>query len=407
MFDCIASQPIFNTKKEIFGYELLYRAGADSNEYDGLDGSGATKNVLVTAFSDIGIEEITGGRKAFVNFTTDLILEGIPHILSNDILVVELLEDIKPTPEVIAACRKLKRMGYLIAMDDFVYTAELEPLIQLADIFKLDFMASSPEEIKIYISKINNPRQNRRKILLAEKIENYEDYELAKSLGFTLFQGFFFCKPVTTNAKCIDTMKLSKLQLIRYMNDPDISFFALATVIKRDVVLSYRLLKIVNSAYYGLKYTVTGILHALTILGLEEMKKWVSLIVIGQVKSEKPPELIRTALVRGIFMEKLAIHLRKKLQREEYFMTGLFSLAVAIMDTTYESLMTETHLSPEICEPLITGKGERAELLSIIVNIEKAEWDAAIETAGKYHIEQKKINQYYIESMISANKLLS
>ncbi len=378
----------------------------DSTEYDGLDGTGATKNVLVTAFSDIGIEEITGGRKAFVNFTSDLILEEIPLVLSNNILVVELLEDIRPTEQILAACRKLKKRGYLIALDDFKYDAAMEPLIQLADIIKLDFMESSPSQLKACISKINNPRHNRKKILLAEKIETYEDYELAKSLGFTLFQGFFFCKPVTTNAKCIDTMRLSKLQLIRYMNDPDISFFALATVIKRDVVLSYRLLKIVNSAYYGLKYTVTGILHALTILGLEEIKKWVSLIIIGQVKSEKPPELIRTALVRGIFMEKLAIHLKKKMQREEYFMTGLFSLAVAIMDTTYESIMNETHLSPEICEPLITGKGERAELLSIIVHIEKAEWDEAIEIAKKYNIEQKKINQYYIESMISANKLL-
>jgi EAL and modified HD-GYP domain-containing signal transduction protein len=378
----------------------------DSTEYDGIDGTGATKNVLVTAFSDIGIEEITGGRKAFVNFTQDLVLEEIPHLLSNDILVVELLEDIRPTEQILSACRKLKRRGYLIALDDFIYDETLEPLIQVADIIKLDFMKSSPDQIKKYISKINNPRHTRRKILLAEKIETYENYELAKSLGFTLFQGFFFCKPVTTNAKCIDTMRLSKLQLIRYMNDPDISFFALATVIKRDVVLSYRLLKIVNSAYYGLKYTVTGILHALTILGLEEIKKWVSLIIIGQIKSEKPPELIRTALVRGIFMEKLAIHLKKKMQREEYFMTGLFSLAVAIMDTTYESIMNETHLSPEICEPLITGQGERAELLSIIVHIEKAEWDEAIEIASKYNIEQKKINQFYIESMISANKLL-
>src|SRR5690348_8748030 len=116
-------------KKEIFGYELLYRAGKDSTEYDGLDGSSATKDVLVTAFSDIGIEAITGGRKAFVNFTADLVLDEVPHMLSNDILIVELLEDVRPTEPVLAACRKLKRRGYLIALDDFTYSEEAEPLI--------------------------------------------------------------------------------------------------------------------------------------------------------------------------------------------------------------------------------------------------------------------------------------
>ncbi len=139
MFECVASQPIFNIKKEIFGYELLYRAGRDSVAYDGVDSTVATKDVLVTAFSDIGIEEITGGRKAFVNFTAELVLDEVPHMLSNDILIVELLEDVRPTEEFISACRKLKRSGYLIALDDFVYSEELEPLITLADIIKIDF----------------------------------------------------------------------------------------------------------------------------------------------------------------------------------------------------------------------------------------------------------------------------
>lgn len=330
MFECVASQPIFNIKKEIFGYELLYRAGRDSVAYDGVDSTVATKDVLVTAFSDIGIEEITGGRKAFVNFTAELVLEEVPHMLSNEILIVELLEDVRPTEEIMSACRKLKRRGYLIALDDFIYSEDLEPLIGLADIIKIDFLKYGVEDIRWNVDKVLN---NRRKILLAEKIETYEDLEVARSLGFNLFQGFFFCKPIIANAKCADVLQISKLQLIKYVTDPEVSFFDLANVIKRDLVLSYRLLKIVNSAYYGLKYTVTGILHALLILGLNEIKKWISLIVLNQIKTTKPSELIRAALVRGIFMEKLAIHQKKRKSRDEYFLVGLFSLAEAIMDT--------------------------------------------------------------------------
>jgi EAL and modified HD-GYP domain-containing signal transduction protein len=404
VFECVASQPIFNIKKEIFGYELLYRAGKDSEMYDGVDGSVATKDVLVTAFSDIGIEEITGGKKAFVNFTSDLILDEVPHMLSNDILIVELLEDVRPTEEILAACKKLKRRGYLIALDDFIYSDEVEPLLGLADIVKIDFMRYDLEDIKKSVYKVQN---NRRKILLAEKIETYEDLEVARSLGFNLFQGFFFCKPIIANAKCTEVLQISKLQLIKYVADPEVSFFDLANVIKRDLVLSYRLLKIVNSAYYGLKYTVTGILHALLILGLNEIKKWISLIVLNQIKTTKPTELIRAALVRGIFMEKLAISQKKRKSRDEYFLVGLFSLAEAIMDTPIEAILKETHLSEEIIKPLITGEGEKADLLRIIHHIERAEWDEAEELSNKCGFDQSKTNQFYIEAMIDANKLLS
>ncbi|UOO37320.1 HDOD domain-containing protein [Oscillospiraceae bacterium CM] len=382
---------------------MLYRAGQDSVEYDAEDGSSATKDVLVTAFSDIGIEAITGGRKAFVNFTADLILEEVPHMLSNDILIVELLEDVRPTEAVLAACRKLKRRGYLLALDDFIYTEEAEPLVDLADIIKIDFMKCNVDSIAKSVYRIT---RNRRKILLAEKIETYEDLELARSLGFNLFQGFFFCKPTIANAKCTETLQVSKLQLIKYIADPEVSFFDLANVIKRDLVLSYRLLKIVNSAYYGLKYTVTGILHALLILGLNEIKKWISLIVLNQIKTTKPSELIRAALVRGIFMEKIAISQKKRKYRDEYFLVGLFSLAEAIMDTPIDAILKETHLSEEITKPLITGEGEKAELLKIITHIERAEWDEARAYAAKCGVDPGKTNQFYIEAMIDANKLL-
>lgn len=403
MFDNIASQPIFNTKMEIFGYELLYRARQDSVEYDATDASSATKHVLVTAFSDIGIEDITGGKKAFVNFTAELLLCETPLMLSNNILIVELLEDIRPTEKVLAACRKLKEKGYLIALDDFVYSKEYEPLINLADIIKVDFLNCDETEIRRNVKSI---RKKHRKILLAEKVETYEDIEFARSLGFTLFQGFFFCRPKIKSSKSIDTLKISKLMLLKKIVDPDVSFYELANIIKRDVVLSYRLLKIVNSAYFGLKYYVTGILHALTILGLDEIKKWVSFILLSEIKDNKPNELIRAALIRGMFMEKLAVDLRSRKHRDEFFMVGLFSLAEAIMDTPIETVMRQTHLSWEICEPLITGGGKLAELLKIIIHIEQAEWTEAGHISDKYGIALNKINQFYIESMVSANKLL-
>lgn len=403
MFECVASQPIFNVQKDIYGYELLYRSGPNSTAYDAIDGTTATQDVLVTAFSDIGINAITGGKKAFVNFTTDLVLDEIPHILSSDILVVELLEDVRPTEQVLEACKRLKRRGYTLALDDFKYDPSLEPLIDLADIIKIDFCRTPLEEIKRAVAKIN---YNRRKILLAEKIETYEDFDLALSLGFHLFQGFFFCRPTVQNGRCTDTWPVSKLQLLRYISDPEVSFYTLANIIKRDLMLSYRLLKIVNSAYYGLEYTVTGILHALLILGLKEIKKWISLIILNQMKTNKPNELIREALVRGLFMEKVAIYQKRRKQRDEYFLVGLFSLAEAIMDAPMEVILQETHLADEITEPLITGQGVKAELIRLIQSIERAQWEDAEDAAQKAGLSLTRATQFYVEAMTDANKLL-
>lgn len=404
MHGCLASQPIFDLKKNIFGYELLYRADRNSTEYDAVDGNAATREVILTAFSEIGIERVTGGRKAFINFTTELILDEVPDMLSNDILVIELLEDIKPTEQILAVCKKLRRKGYLIALDDYRYSGETERLLEVADIVKIDFLQYDEKEIREITRKIK--KKNRRKIFLAEKVETYSDYEMAISLGFSLFQGFFFCKPAIKRAKHINALSASRLQLIGITADPDINFDALANIIKPDVVLSYRLLKIVNSAYYGLRYSVKGISHALIILGQKETKKWLSFVILEEVIGGKPNELMRAALIRGFFMENISIQKRDKNNRDEYFLIGLFSLADAIMDASLRSILKETHLSREICEPLLTRKGDRADYLKIIRHIERAEWDAADEIAQKYGLDQDVISSCYLKAIYDANRLM-
>ena len=205
----------------------------------------------------------------------------------------------------------------------------------------------------------------------------------------------------------MDASFISRIQLFRQVYDPDISFFALAETVKKDVVLSYRLLKIVNSAYYGLEYTVNGILHAITILGLVEVRKWVALIIFNQVNTGKPNELIRMGLIRGIFMEKLAVHQNHRRIKDEYFMIGLFSLADTILDAPMETIMEETHLSHDICDPLVTRKGERAEFLEIICHIERAEWEEALLISDKHGIRQDKIYRFYVEAIKEVQKLLA
>ena len=193
---------------------------------------------------------------------------------------------------------------------------------------------------------------------------------------------------------------------MRFLGENEVNFARLAEIIEHDVVLSYRLLRIVNSAYYGLQYSVTGILHALTILGVKELRKWIALIVMNEIRDDKPNELIRTALMRGLFMEQLAVYFRKRKDRDEYFMMGLFSLADVLMDAPMEAVMKQTHLSQSLTDALITGEGRMADLLKIIVHYERGEWEEALSYAEQYKVSPDTVFRFYTEALTKANQVL-
>ncbi|NLO47820.1 MAG: HDOD domain-containing protein, partial [Clostridiales bacterium] len=297
----VARQPIFTKNLNIYGYELLYRIDIGSTSfYDEVDPDTATSEAIMNTFHEIGIDRITNGKRAFVNFTKKLLLDQVATILPHRILVIEILENILPTPDVLEACRLLKKKGYILALDDFNMAPENMPFLDVADIVKIDFLATPPERIKPFIASV------RKKSIkfLAEKLETYDDFEMAKSLGFTLFQGYFFCKPVIVSAETkLTPMQLHRMQLIALSFDPNINYTKIMSVIKQDIALSFRLFRVVNSAYFGLKYTVHNIRQALAILGMDEIKKWITLISMSELKDDKPNELITMSLVRARFME--------------------------------------------------------------------------------------------------------
>jgi EAL and modified HD-GYP domain-containing signal transduction protein len=201
-------------------------------------------------------------------------------------------------------------------------------------------------------------------------------------------------------------MNLSRLQLLRLVYQKELNFQKIANVIKQDVVLSHKLLRIVNSAYYGLSLSITGILHALTILGTEGTRKWLSFVVMLDCDGDNEKMLSRMALSRGLFMESIATRLRKKRDRDMFFLFGLFSLADVLMEAPMEEVLAQTNLSPKITDALLSGEGEMAELLSILVNYERGEWDAAVEVAKAYKITEDEISQIYIESISKAYEML-
>lgn len=402
MASCIARQPIFNENLKIYGYELLYRHTAGSAAFDGVNADLASSETIMNSFHEIGTERLTNGKRAFINFTEKLLLDGVASILPRKILVIELLEDIIPTEQVLQACSKLRSKGYMIALDDFRIEADYLPLLEVADIVKIDFLETPVPLIKAFAKSLSS----KPIMLLAEKVETYEGFELAKSLGFSLFQGYFFSRPdIVRSGVTLTPLRLNCLRLIRLAFDPNIDFTKVSKIIKQDVALSYRLLRVVNSAYFGRRYSVTNIKQALAILGMDEVKKWITLISMSEITENKPDELISMSLVRARMLELLAPAVGMARHADNLFMLGLISLMDAITDMPFDELAELTNISDELISAIVTRQGEYGGLLSIVIHYERSEWDKAVELAGIYNLNENDLSDKYVEAVYWTNTL--
>lgn len=352
---------------------------------------------------DIGSRRLTGNRMAFINFTEKLLLNEIATILPKNHLVIEILEDVRPDGKILEACKSLKRQGYLLALDDFELSEENKILLSLADIVKIDFIKSSSHGgVKNEIDGISRALHELGRSgvrYLAEKVETREDYAAAKKMGFSYYQGYFFSKPEICSAKHVTPSYINQIKLIRMIANPMADYRKLAATISNDPVLTYRVLRLVNSAYYDLKYEVKSVNHALAILGIDNIRKYVTLLTIQQLTNEKPEELFRISLVRGHFLESMASLAGMRKSRNALFMLGLFSLMDVIVGLPMEEVVELTQLSESISAPLLTHEGKSADLLKVAENYERGNWDLATQIACEYGISEREMLKLYLDAI--------
>ena len=282
----IARQPIYDKNFDVFGYELLYRNGA-VNEAKIDDPNLATCETILNAFMHIGIDNLVGSALAFINLPQDFIIDETLTPLFNSQSVLEILEDVEPTPEVIEGLKRLKKRGFKIALDDFEYRESLEPFLELADIVKLDVIALNEEQIREEYERV---RKYEHIKILAEKVETQEMKEFCIELGFDYFQGFFFCKPQLVKQKQVITNKTVVLNLLNKIQNPELDYDEFQTILSQDVTLSYKLLRYINSAMFSLRREVDSIKDAVVLLGQDNIKKWLSLILMSRMGKDKPSE---------------------------------------------------------------------------------------------------------------------
>jgi len=398
----VARQPVFKKNKKLYGYELLFRGGM-SNAFPDIDGDTATSKLLSNSFFNIGIDQLTGGKMAFINFTQELLVRKIPMMFPIENMMVEILEDVNPNKELVNACLDIFRAGYAIALDDFVFKDELKPLIKLAQIIKIDFMLSPIEEIKRLVNMLKGSKIK----LLAEKIETYDEFEMALSMGFTYFQGYFFSKPEILSSKEITPSKITLLQIVGEANKKDCNFDKLEKLINRDVSISYKLLRYINSAFFKRACEISTIKHAIVLLGEDEIKRFISLVTTAELASDKPDELVRTSIIRARFCELLGLNSSNGTDVSELFLMGLFSLIDAMLDNTMESIMKNLPLSKNIKQALIEANGGLVDYLKFVSYYETANWDQCSSIIAKIRVDEDKIPEFYQDAVNWADSYIN
>ncbi len=392
----LARQPIFDQNLDIYGYELLFRADP-TNIFPEIDGDSATAKILSSTFFTVGIEEVTGNKKAFVNFTEELLLQGTVDMFSSKTVVIELLESISPSPEVIEVIQELRKKHYDLALDDFTWDEKLIPLLQEATIIKVDFQQSNEEEI----IKIDKLAKQYGCSLLAEKIETYKEFNYAKSLGFHYFQGYFFAKPEMIQNKDISPMKQNVLHLLMKVFGEDSSIDELEAIISRDVAMSFKLLSYINSAAFFRIAELKSVRQAIAFLGINEFRVFVTVIAVAQLCQDKPHELIRSSVIRARFLALLASELGK--DKDIYFMLGLFSLVDAMLDNSMNELMKNLPVSNSLKKALTQRRGELFSALEFIELHEQGEWDLLEQRRLAAEIQEGKITSFYLEAITWAD----
>ena len=362
----IGSQPIYDRGLGVDAYELLYR-GETTGDNEIFDGNKATSQVILNAFVEIGIDELVGPHRAFINLTRDVLLQETPVPFPKNKIVLEILEDIEIDEQLIASVRELSSLGYTIALDDFVYTPEWQPLVEIADIIKLDILALGRQQTTEHVRRLREYKC----MLLAEKVETARDYALANNLGFDYYQGYFFSKPNIVSGQRLPENRMAALNLLARLNDPNSDIHDLDVIISQDVSLSYKMLRYINSAFFNLKRRVASISEAIVLIGLNQIRTWTSLLVMSGL-GDKPRELLNTALVRGRMCQLLAQATGRN-DPGSYFTTGLLSTLDALMDAPMEEIISALPLSDELLDALLHHSGERGFALECALAFEQCE----------------------------------
>jgi len=385
----IGRQPIFKQDLSLHAYELLFRTNQESNYANMVSGDSASAQVMLHAFGDIGLKDIAGNNKVFINFTEGLLLRENQPFFPPKQVVIEVLEDVEVTQPLLNAIKELRKLGYTIALDDYVFNPNLERLEAYADIIKVDILAVGPKKLTEHAKRLKAKGVR----LLAEKVELREQYEFCKKIGFDYFQGYFFAKPKIIKGQRLPTNKLTVIQLLASVYDPEINMRHLSEIISTDVSLSQKLLKFL-AENAGSKLPINSIHDGVVRFGLMRLQSWTSMLALSGL-DDKPIELFRMALTRAKFCELVGVKIGD-FKPDIYFTVGLFSTLDAVMDKPLPELLNQLKLDQHIVDALI---GDNSNNLKLTLEAVKSFELGKVDFTLPNNLNPTDLSHTYLEAM--------
>jgi EAL and modified HD-GYP domain-containing signal transduction protein len=383
----------------VHGYELLFRSGPSSLAFSE-DGDAATRTVLDSSVV-FGLERLTGGLPMFVNCTQEALIDGLVKVLPPEHTVLELLETLEPDPALVKACKELKRRGYRLALDDFEWKPLWQSLLEVADYIKVDLTLSTPAQ-RADLKKRIGKRPTK---LLMERVETPADLDLARKEGFTLFQGYYFCRPVLMENRDIPANRVVQLEILAATLEFPLDIQRISALVKRDPSLTYRLLRMVNSPFYATRNVVTSIRDALLLIGDEMFRRVAMLAAACELKGNQPSELLRMAFLRGRFCE-LAARITGQDPTEQYLL-GILSLLPAMMKVPMESIVKALPLRHEVREALLGQHNMERTVLNLTICHEQGNWGSCDILASTAGLNMEGLPQLYAEALLWAEANMS
>lgn len=397
----LGRQPIIDRRGQLYAYELLFR-DSSRNAATVPDAVLATSQVLHHVFAEIGVERALGRYRGFLNCDERmLMMPGVLDVLPTRHVVLEVLETVEPTPEIITRCRELKAAGFMLALDDYTgESARYADLLPLVDIVKIDLGGIPPEKLAGVVAEAKRLQAQ----LLAEKVETREQAEACERMGFDLFQGYYFARPVILSGKKLGLPQMALMRILTLlMQDADAPLIEEA--FKQQPGLSVNLLKLANSAALSMAERVESLAQAIVVLGRRPLQRWVQLLLYTEPGHDNIANpLLQLAATRGRLMESMAGRLwsNQRDRSDHAFMVGILSLMPALFSTPLSEILGQLSLPPQVCNALLERAGPLGDLLKRVEALEADPLDEALLPPG---IDAEAFNTSLTEAMAWANRI--
>ncbi len=390
----IGRQPILDARQRIIAYELLFRHSASAQDAVIEDDLKSCARVLVNTMSDMGTQWLLNDKLAFINVSEDLLHSEFLELLPPQRVVLELLETVRPSEDVVTRLQELRQLGFHIALDDFVPSAESAPLLQCAHYIKLDVRAHDLDDIARLFARLKALPLR----IIAEKVETHKEFDACRKLGFHFFQGYYFAHPETLTAKVINPSYASVLDLLNSVSrDADVK--DIENGFKRDPALSFKLLRYINSVGFGLSCEIQSIRHALTILGSKQLYRWLTLLLVTAGESATAPALMKTAITRGRLTELLGEDFFDRAERDNLFIVGVFSLLDAMLGMPMEQVLEKVLLPEAVNDALLRREGIYGPFLQLAEACEGADSARIDALAAALQYDPAKVNDRHIAAL--------